>query len=326
MDLGGLGKMLDPGSLISSAVKSFLPPQLQFLGGIAGAVADAQMGNPMGAIQNGMEAFQDLQQGHGAPGTPTNGSPSNSRTAWRAEPSPPPSLQSTTGGLTAATTGPGTGGPSPVGDTPPPASVLTHADAAAQTGFSRPGAPPPGAQQPSAPANHRVYGNSISDQAEHFDATVADLDRRVRNAAQTPQTDSAVAPASTTSASSAPAATQAAKSETTQVPLPPPFPPLPGLAVLNGIFGGIGGLFAGTKGQPVDPSKMTKDDFMALGNEAFMSAVRDGKIPKEVQDSPSAMQSLQARMNSISQMNQLMTSMLTALHQMQMSIIQNVRV
>lgn len=65
---------------------------------------------------------------------------------------------------------------------------------------------------------------------------------------------------------------------------------------------------------------------MALGNDAFMQAVKDGKIPKEISDSPAAMQSLQARMNSISEMNQLMTSMLTALHQMEMSIIQNVRV
>jgi hypothetical protein len=76
----------------------------------------------------------------------------------------------------------------------------------------------------------------------------------------------------------------------------------------------------------VDPSKMSKDDFMALANDAFMQAVRDGKIPKDIQDSPAAMQALQARMNQVSEMNQLMTAMLQAMHQMQMSIIQNVRV
>ncbi|MDB4980863.1 MAG: hypothetical protein JWM82_1615 [Myxococcales bacterium] len=57
-----------------------------------------------------------------------------------------------------------------------------------------------------------------------------------------------------------------------------------------------------------------------------MGAVRAGNIPAAVSDSPAAMMALQARMNHISEMNQLMTSMITALHQMQMSIIQNVRV
>jgi hypothetical protein len=75
-----------------------------------------------------------------------------------------------------------------------------------------------------------------------------------------------------------------------------------------------------------DPSTMSKDQFMAQGDEAFMKAVRDGKIPKEISDSPAAMQAMQARMNQISEMNQLMTSMIQAMHQMQMAVIQNVRV
>jgi hypothetical protein len=77
---------------------------------------------------------------------------------------------------------------------------------------------------------------------------------------------------------------------------------------------------------PKDPASMSKAEFMAQDNEAFMKAVRDGKIPKEISDSPAAMQALQARMNSISEMNQLMTSMIQAMHQMQMAVIQNVRV
>src|SRR5262249_30876122 len=75
-----------------------------------------------------------------------------------------------------------------------------------------------------------------------------------------------------------------------------------------------------------DPSTLSKDAFMSLGNDAFMQAVIAGKIPKEITDSPAAMQSLQARMNNISEMNQLMTSMINAVHQMEMSVIQNVRV
>ena len=42
-----------------------------------------------------------------------------------------------------------------------------------------------------------------------------------------------------------------------------------------------------------DPSTMSKAEFMAQGNDAFMNAVRDGKIPKEIADSPAAMQALQ---------------------------------
>jgi hypothetical protein len=76
----------------------------------------------------------------------------------------------------------------------------------------------------------------------------------------------------------------------------------------------------------MDPSTMSKDQFMGMDNESFMKAIRDGKIPKEISDSPAAMQALQARMNQISEMNQLMTSMIQAMHQMQMAVIQNVRV
>jgi hypothetical protein len=292
MDLGslggGLGKMFDPGSLVSSAVKSFLPPDLQFLGGIAGAAVDIQSGNPMGAMQNGMDALQDLQQSNISHG---NVAPHGSTplTTWKAEP-PPPKLQ---------------GSPSPT-RTPP------SQDAATTIGLRKP--------------------DQDAFRMDAYLSSVADLERRVY-AAQT-----TTAPPSTAAPSSVPAAATASSS-TPAVAAAPPSPPvaaapaassptsvlssvvskLPAVALLQGILGSKAAV-------PADPSTMTKDQFMALGNDAFMAAVRDGKIPKEVQDSPAAMQSLQARMNSISQMNQLMTSMLQAMHQMQMSIIQNVRV
>jgi hypothetical protein len=65
---------------------------------------------------------------------------------------------------------------------------------------------------------------------------------------------------------------------------------------------------------------------MALSPDQFLQAVTSGNIPPDVANSPSAMAQIQARMNQITQMNQLMTSMMAALHQMEMSIIQNIRV
>lgn len=66
--------------------------------------------------------------------------------------------------------------------------------------------------------------------------------------------------------------------------------------------------------------------FLGLSDDALMKAVSAGQIPKEISDSPSNMLALQARMQHITEMNQLMTSMMQALHQMRMAIIQNVRV
>jgi len=57
-----------------------------------------------------------------------------------------------------------------------------------------------------------------------------------------------------------------------------------------------------------------------------MAAVREGKIPDDVIKDPKAMLAIQQRINHIGEMTKLMTSMMQALHDMQMSIIQNVRV
>jgi len=64
---------------------------------------------------------------------------------------------------------------------------------------------------------------------------------------------------------------------------------------------------------------------MALSPDQFMQAVTSGKIPDSVANSQSAMMQVQARMNQITQMNQLVTGMMAAMHQMEMSIIQNIR-
>jgi hypothetical protein len=64
---------------------------------------------------------------------------------------------------------------------------------------------------------------------------------------------------------------------------------------------------------------------LAMSPDQFLQAVTSGKIPDSVANSQSAMMAVQARMNQITQMNQLVTGMMAAMHQMEMSIIQNIR-
>jgi hypothetical protein len=64
---------------------------------------------------------------------------------------------------------------------------------------------------------------------------------------------------------------------------------------------------------------------LALSSDDFMKAVTSGAVPADVATDPTAMLQIQSRVNEIAQMNQLVTSMLSATHQMQMSIAQNIR-
>jgi hypothetical protein len=66
-------------------------------------------------------------------------------------------------------------------------------------------------------------------------------------------------------------------------------------------------------------------DLLALPSDEFMKEVSGGAVPAEVAQDPAALLQIQARVNDIAQMNQLVTSMMTAMHQMQMSIAQNIR-
>ena len=76
----------------------------------------------------------------------------------------------------------------------------------------------------------------------------------------------------------------------------------------------------------VDPSTLSEDNFLKLSDDDLTKAVRDGKIPTDVTDSQAGMMALQERMNHISEMNQMMTSMMQAIHQMKMGVIENLRV
>jgi hypothetical protein len=80
---------------------------------------------------------------------------------------------------------------------------------------------------------------------------------------------------------------------------------------------------AGTSSSAAAPTDLAS--LMALSPDQFMQAVTSGKIPDSVANSQSAMMQVQSRMNQITQMNQLVTGMMAAMHQMEMSIIQNIR-
>lgn len=71
---------------------------------------------------------------------------------------------------------------------------------------------------------------------------------------------------------------------------------------------------------------MSADSFFSMSDKAMMDAVRDGKIPESVSKDPDQMRRLQVRMQDAAQMNQLITMMLTALHEMNKQVIQNLRV
>jgi hypothetical protein len=93
-----------------------------------------------------------------------------------------------------------------------------------------------------------------------------------------------------------------------------------------------GGLaLSGASGAPAAPTASAGGSINSvaqmngLSDAAFMNAVRDGKISPDVAKDPNAMLQIQERMNRITQMNQLMSQMLAAMHQMAMSTIQNIR-
>jgi len=77
-------------------------------------------------------------------------------------------------------------------------------------------------------------------------------------------------------------------------------------------------------------SSSSKDDtalekLNKLSDADFMAKIRKGDLPKEITDDPKAMLAINQRVAHIGEMTKLMTQMISALHDMQMSILQNVR-
>jgi hypothetical protein len=345
---------LDPGALAHQLVDSFMPKDMQWVGGLVGAAVDYECGNIPGAAAQAASALsdmKDLPQSSAAPkpgtagaSTSSNGSPAGASTGgskvgasallrsnnppWAYEPAPPPARTTTTTTTTTTTAGTSTTtsttstntGQAPAGGSqtaPQPASAATKTN-------------PPSADWRAASTSSGlgIVGLIASLQSLH-PATPA---------APPPQTPAAAPPA-------APATTTTTTTTTITSDVPagaPPAaastPPANGPATEGksgrSHFAGASGSSAPTpasttpasKPSSGDPSTISKDNFMNLSDDDFMKAIRDGKIPSEVTDSQEGTLEVQARMNHISEMNQMMTTMMQSMHQMKMGVIDNLKV
>jgi hypothetical protein len=287
-----LGNLLDVGSLAHAVADAVLPKEMQWMSGVLGAAIDIQCGNPLGALKEGLDVIKDVKEE--SLSSPQKPPPSFTPIGgWQHEPSPPPVATST---VSLRATPPARAGTTVTVSTTTTATVTTadpqsqglvaRAQAGATTFFQTAAPPPPPPPPSTMPAPTAWRGT-------------------LQTAAPPPPPP----PPSTMPAPTAWRGTPAASSPTylslAQLASQQPF---------------------GPQRATQDPKTMTKDQFFAQDDEALMKAVRDGNVPKAVSDDESAMKTLQARMNHFSEMNQLMTSMIQALHQMQMAIIQNVRV
>jgi hypothetical protein len=63
-----------------------------------------------------------------------------------------------------------------------------------------------------------------------------------------------------------------------------------------------------------------------MSDAAIRDAVINGRISPDFAKDPAGMMALQQRMNAITEMNNLMTAMMRAIHDMQMAVIQNIRI
>ena len=79
---------------------------------------------------------------------------------------------------------------------------------------------------------------------------------------------------------------------------------------------------ASAKGQTIT----SLDQIKGMSDGAIRDAVINGRISPEIAKDQTAMMVLQQRMNAITEMNNLMTGMMRALHDMQMAVIQNIRI
>jgi hypothetical protein len=62
-----------------------------------------------------------------------------------------------------------------------------------------------------------------------------------------------------------------------------------------------------------------------LGPEGLMEAIRDGKLPKDIMNSPAAMQVINQRIMDYQTMMTMMSNMMKAMHDLQMTLANNVR-
>jgi hypothetical protein len=349
-NLGGIGKLLDPGALVKDVVNGFLPKDMKVVGDAAGAVVDFKCGNFVGAVQHGMEAVKDLPQAAKAVqgGKPDAGGQLSKKPEL--DPTPPPpsasgeskpldmgglfaAIQKLTSLLTdllnkkggeagTAAAKPDDASKSNVGGAP---AHATKSSAKTDSATGNTAAAPSSSSSARSSGEHvHVHFRALGSRGEpsspepgtgrtdpqtagwrsrssvptgKTDAQVAEWRGEPRSAAPTAGTKESSAPnASKESTPSAPATSKPA-SETA--------------SAVNS-----------SKGQTIT----SLDQIKGMTDSAIRDAVINGRISPELAKDQTAMMVLQQRMNAITEMNNLMTSMMRALHDMQMAVIQNIRI
>ena len=364
-NLGGLGqitKMLDAGNWIKQGVNSVLPKNMHIVGDAAGALFDLKTGNFLGAAQLGMEALKDLPQATkgGAqqqqpPVVGHNAQPGLLQKLPHLEPSPPPAaakpldmnaLLAALKQLTDILSGKkpegaktdtaktdtaepaSTGSPSKAADT-----AAKTANAAASTPSTPTGTPTTmtttttttttttparvepraadGASTTTTTTPARVEARA-TDGGWHEPRTDAGERSEWRGTPTTPppRTASTPSPSTTATTSSTPASTPAAAA------------PAAASAPAASAAAAPASSSAPASGETISSLAQLN----SMSDSAVRDAVIHGRISPEVAKDQTAMMAIQQRMNAISEMNNLMTNMMRALHDMQMAVIQNIRI
>ena len=320
----------DPGKLAKDVCDAVLPQNMKAIGDIVGGAVDYETGHPLQALGHLADALKDLpQMAQGLSSSAKTNVAAAPAGSLAAEPAPPPPrAPGTQPAVTNTTVPPGT---SQTSTTSGPQPAATNVIARGSTRASH--------RTATEPAHHRVimkWGGRHREAVRTRTSAPAPAASAPAGSAPAGSAPAGSAPAGSAPAASASAASGASTSATSS-------------KAAAGTTGGNGAGGTATSGasksassseDAADTSASTSaskgggstatpsslSDLMALSPDQFMQAVTSGKIPADVANNPSAMTQIQARMNQITQMNQLVTSMMAAMHQMQMSIIQNIRV
>jgi hypothetical protein len=318
--LGGIGKLLDPGALVKDVVNGFLPKDMKVVGDLAGAVVDFKMGNPIGAAQHAMEAVKDLPQAaKSLQGGAANGAAKDAAGAAdkkpELEPTPPPASGESkpldVGGLFAA-----------IKKLTDLLSGLTGKAGAATS--ARPeeqtkrGATTPDAASPKTEGNWR----RASDDQLHDARVKLETSRKEHTTTSWVGEPPTPAPAASTKGSAATAGSTGSAPTSTPAAAPAADAPAAAPSPAASAPASASTPAASAKGQTIT----SLDQIKGMSDGAIRDAVINGRISPEIAKDQTAMMVLQQRMNAITEMNNLMTGMMRALHDMQMAVIQNIRI
>jgi hypothetical protein len=353
-DLGSLGqigqitKMFDPGNLVKQVVNGVLPKNMAVVGDAAGAIVDLKTGNLLGAAQLGMDAMKDLPQATKAQQQQQEASKCGGHGSATAsnnpnlDPTPPPN----------------TGKPLEMNQlmdllnkllemfgkkqSAPPSGVFALAEQVKKNMSERTKA---GSEQSSqgtsttttttTTTHHRTESapQAAVDHARHVvDAAIGEAQQAAVSHARRepsawhgepatppPPTSSgwrgSAATPTTTTAPAAPSSAPATPPTNTAVPSGPPPAPTP-----------VADPAASSAGPSNGQTISSLAQFNSMTDAAVRDAVIHGRISPDLAKDQTAMMAIQQRMNSISEMNNLMTNMMRALHDMQMAVVQNIRI